>query len=567
MNTRINILIFCLVLLSFFTHIYKLNRIPPGLDNDEVNKGYDAYSLLKTGRDQWGSLLPIYFKGFGDYRGELYTYSLIPSISYFGLSALSVRLPAVLISVFTILATILLGKKLFSTKTGLAAAFFLSNSPWFFGMTRIGVEAPVAAFFMIIGTTFFVYGLRDKKYFIVSSLSFILSVYMYHAHRIMVPFFILCLIVIYYNRIKPVTKEHIIAICLFLLCIVPLGLILVKGQEQRRISQVLFTNDIGIINRINEQRFWCEKELGDGICKLVHNRVVDFSLVFVQNYVSHFSLNTLFLTGFETTLFVMPPGGLFLYSELPIFLLGFYLLIKKKTSEAVVCLMWLLLAPIPDSFTGIGHYHRFILVFPSVQLISGYGLAAITKRYKIVSFILVLLASIGLFVFWTKYFGPFRIQYSRRSHYEYIPLFKKLFELSNKYSNIYISNAEYDTKHYIFYLFYKQYDPAQYQQKTDVDIEEEPGGWIRIKRIGKWHFISSLPDWKTLPENSLVVGGSNEFRGKKLQDFINTKHLNDDEAFYMIRSCTADEHQQYKELEKRAEVDKTVRLDPSHCYY
>ena len=51
-----------IVLLAFFLRFYKVTEIPPSLNWDEVSIGYNAYSILKTGRDEWGVFLPIHFK-------------------------------------------------------------------------------------------------------------------------------------------------------------------------------------------------------------------------------------------------------------------------------------------------------------------------------------------------------------------------------------------------------------------------------------------------------------------------------------------------------------------------
>ena len=41
---------------------------PPGLYIDEASIGYNAYSILTTGKDQYGVPYPIWFESFGDYN-------------------------------------------------------------------------------------------------------------------------------------------------------------------------------------------------------------------------------------------------------------------------------------------------------------------------------------------------------------------------------------------------------------------------------------------------------------------------------------------------------------------
>jgi len=75
-------------LLSVSLFLYKLTSSPPCLNADEATNAYDAYSILKTGKDQYGNFLPLRFKSFGDYKLPLLTYLAIPFIKVFGLNEL-----------------------------------------------------------------------------------------------------------------------------------------------------------------------------------------------------------------------------------------------------------------------------------------------------------------------------------------------------------------------------------------------------------------------------------------------------------------------------------------------
>ncbi len=539
MKIKILLLLFSILLITSFLHLYRLEEIPPGIDNDETEKAYDAFSILRTGKDQWGKDYPIIFKGYGDYRLEAYTYLIVPSIAMFGLTTFAVRFPAVLFALGSVLGVYLLGKILFNSKAGLISSFLLAFSPWFFGMTRVGIEAPLATFFMIYGTFFFLRGLKNNNWFFPSAIFFPLMFYGYLAHRIIGIFFIIGLILLYRKYIIFWNWKTIFASILFLCVLFPLVRVFVYGHGSTRINQVIFTQDIGVMNRTNEQRAACQKELNPLICKAIHNKTLDFTLVFIQNYFSHYLPTTLFITGMDSTLFVMPPMGLFLLAELPIFMVGLYHIVKSKKRAGMLCLFWLGISAIPDSFTGVGHYSRYFIIFPSVQLISGLGATKLRQHLKWVLWLFFLLALAGIIVMLSKYFGSYRVLYSKRSHYEYRPLFSRLFSMENKYENIYISRAQYDTKQYTFYLFFTQYDPSLYQKKYGVDIEEAPDGWVAVKRIGKWHFVDSLPDGSLIPDSSLIVGGADEFKSKGLKNVEKTKNLDGTDAFYLVRNCTS----------------------------
>ncbi len=61
-------------LATLFLHFYKLTSIPSGLNQDETSIGYNAYSVLTTGKDEYGKSYPIYFKSFGDEKLPVYIY-------------------------------------------------------------------------------------------------------------------------------------------------------------------------------------------------------------------------------------------------------------------------------------------------------------------------------------------------------------------------------------------------------------------------------------------------------------------------------------------------------------
>src|SRR5262249_11830786 len=63
-----------LVLLALVLRVWGLDWSPPGLDPDEVSIGYNAYSILRTGRDEYGVPWPLTFRAFGEFKRPAYIY-------------------------------------------------------------------------------------------------------------------------------------------------------------------------------------------------------------------------------------------------------------------------------------------------------------------------------------------------------------------------------------------------------------------------------------------------------------------------------------------------------------
>jgi len=67
-------ILFIIIVAGFLIRFININNYPPLLW-DEASLGYNAYSILKTGRDEYGKFLPLIFKSFGTGLSE---YCVLP---------------------------------------------------------------------------------------------------------------------------------------------------------------------------------------------------------------------------------------------------------------------------------------------------------------------------------------------------------------------------------------------------------------------------------------------------------------------------------------------------------
>src|SRR5574344_1679999 len=135
----------------------------PALNPDEAALGYNAYSLIQTGKDEHGASWPLHFKSFGDFKPGGYVYLALPFIKIIGLTPLAVRLPNLILSVLTILflyKLILLLSK--SNALALLSAVVLTLSPWHIHFSRGAWESSAALSFIVIGTYFFFKSIQEK---------------------------------------------------------------------------------------------------------------------------------------------------------------------------------------------------------------------------------------------------------------------------------------------------------------------------------------------------------------------------------------------------------------------
>lgn len=115
MSLKQKFLFLTILFLAAFLRLYKISEVPPGVNRDEASIGYTAYSLMQTGKDEYGKPFPLSFQSFGDWKLPLYIYATIPFIKLFGLNELAVRLPSALAGTLTVLLTFFLVQELFKS--------------------------------------------------------------------------------------------------------------------------------------------------------------------------------------------------------------------------------------------------------------------------------------------------------------------------------------------------------------------------------------------------------------------------------------------------------------------
>src|SRR3989344_8067591 len=105
MKKNLNKILFAfIVLIAFVLRFWQLGMVPPSPDWDEVALGYSAYSIMETGKDEYGKSLPVILRSFDDYKPALYAYLIIPFINIFGLTTFSVRLPGAIFGIIAVIA-------------------------------------------------------------------------------------------------------------------------------------------------------------------------------------------------------------------------------------------------------------------------------------------------------------------------------------------------------------------------------------------------------------------------------------------------------------------------------
>ncbi len=529
MGTLINTLIekirkhtlIVILLLSFLLRVIFLSTNPPELNWDEISMGYTAYSLLETGRDEWGEPWPILFRSYGEWKSPVYIYLLVPFIKIFGLNAWGVRLPAALFGVLTVYLTYALGTRLYSRRVGLFASLLLTVSPWHLMLSRPAFEAGVALALILAGILFLLKSLDSKiprlTTLLLSSLFFGLSIHTYHSAKIVVPLLLLYLAWVYRKRLT--FKMLIYPILILAFFAYPIGRDVVTGKTQARYNQVGITTDQELTERFF--RYRNTAPFGDFGNKLVFNKYTFILSKGFSNWTSYLSPHFLLGSSSIRAQHSIPFRGVLYFVEFALFVYGLFLLKKSTHPLRYFPLYIILVGFIPPALTkDIYHVLRSILTLPWWQVVAAVGLVElISNNYKYRKPLYLLLA-LEIIVFLHSYFVWYPRAFARDWQYGHKEIASWIAKNESKYKRIFMTKAYGEPQ--LFLAFYNKWDPTWYQSENKKLIEYESRGYPWLDQLPEY----SLGKYTFRDINWPVDNGKNEmvFIGKGDDFWLDTPH-------------------------------------------
>lgn len=491
---------------AFILQFFYLGKIPAGFSSDEASLGYNTYSILKTGKDEYGINLPLSFKAFGEYKAPLYIYFSVPVIAIFDLSTFSARLPSAMLGIFNISVVFLIAKIIFKRfDVGLLSALIFSILPWNIQFSRISYEGNLVLLLLSLGFLFFIYGIkRNLKFFVLSAIFFSLSIYSHYTVRLFVPLFILSLFLIYRKYIILYLRNILFSFIIGILIIIPLAPSIFSSSGLSRVNYISFPSDKGSEYAINEkiaEHIWSEHKNGFSP-RIIHNKLSEYFKRFASNYIAHFDLSYLLLTGDESYFFKTPNSGVLLFSFIPFLFIGIVELLRKQNLESIALLSWLFLSPMSSSLTRLGpSSNRTFMIILSLTIIISVGIIKlwqIIKVYKLkIFFYIFIVIFIFEYVFYLdNYYIHQYVNYASETQNQGEEVVKSVNQLDNKY-NYQLIWVTPKYPGYIHFLFHLKYPPALYQTKDRLGPLDEYGfGWVNgfdkyaFERIPKYYDFS-----------------------------------------------------------------------------
>ena len=332
---------------------WQLTTYPVSLTMDEVAIGYGSYSLLMTGRDDWGQALPIAFRSVGDYKPPVNFYLNVPPIAFLGLNEFSVRFPVALISSLTILVFIVFLRRLgLSSTKSIWGGFWLAILPWHVHYSRYGLEAITALYFLIAGIACWLTAQSKKSHYwlALSIVNFSLSVWAYHSNRFFVPLLVIFFIITFRNQLTFIfnsKKMLLIQAAIFLVFSGPfLWLTFTSEAIKQRAAMTSILRESGLLLTLHRGQY-------SSLSQRIFDN--DWFLIFhhwLGKYINYFDLRFWFWKAMDFSPPGYPDSGLLYFVDIPLFVLGILTLLKSQNKFLkTLALFWLFTGPLASSFT------------------------------------------------------------------------------------------------------------------------------------------------------------------------------------------------------------------------
>lgn len=481
MKKLLLVLVFMTILgLGIATRFYKLGEAPAGLYLDEAAQGYNAYSILKTGKDEFGKPFPIVFRSFIDFKTPVYIYLLVPLIPLFDLTAFTVRLPSFIFSILTFPVLFLLLKKISRPKLALPLSLLtvllLAISPWHVLFGRTNFECNVALFFLIAGIYFFYKALKHPTWLVLSAIMLAIAVPAYHSQRIVAPLMLVLLFLRHRRKLlSPKWRPALVAslIAGFIISLPTLSIALTPGFLARASGLNIFSQvrqlPAGFIEGYQGPLSW-----------VVNGTWFLSTWEFASLYLSYFSPRNMFFLGDYGPRSSFPELATFFVWQFPFYLYGLYLLFKKKGLGELrfFTVAFLLVSPIPAAITRDPYstIRALQLVVPQLIVIS-LGMLVFWQKLRLPVLRLGAILFLVVFVLYSvaKLYSSVIIlnEYFRASSWDYgweevVKVVKK--EL-NPDLPVVVDNTRFEP--YSQFLFFLKYPPEDYQKENyEVSPEE-----------------------------------------------------------------------------------------------
>jgi len=553
---------FCgLILFATFVRIYHLTQTPPSLYWEEAALGYDAYSILKTGKDHHGQPFPtVAFRSFGDYKPSGYFYAIVPFEAILGLSPLAVRLPSAVAGVLTVVGISVLlrqfsqrlwpEKKLFyHQRTQLLGLGLASISPWLIQFSRAGWEVNLASCLLLWSVILVISALQSIKilprtlWLMLAAVLAVTSMYSYHATRVIAPVLLgsLCLgwlgTELFQKKLSLANSRHLLIPLLSsgivaILFLAPLLFQLGNPATQQRFAETSITADGHYVTLSNQLR-----DLDNSpASKIFSHRYLILASEVAAGFFRHFTPQFLFVTGDQNPRHSVQFFGIFYPSDSLLLGVGIVTLTglvwQKKQGWGLILflILWLGVGILPAALTqATPHALRILPTAAVFFVVMAVGLEHVLEwlsrktQHKKQLLALTCLAMGGVlfsqfFSYWRYYTRIYPALYAQDWQYGYQQLVADVQAAQVQHPQLPVFITREYGRPAMYYWFFSKTPPAEVQA-AEKTAKKDQAEFLEFKNI---QFIGSVNEAK----DGIIASSAEGFTQLK-QQFSSVEQLSE----------------------------------------
>lgn len=514
-STKVKVIIILAV--AFFLRIWQVSSVPPSPYWEEVAIGYDAYSILKTGRDHHGHWFPLVaFESFGDYKPALYFYTVSLAEAVFGLNIFSVRFPSVLAGVVIVFLSGKIVQELqrIFLKSDRKFQFWpeltmmvTAVNPWFLIFSRGGWEVNLATAFIMAGVYF---GLKNWKQpftegknsallknYLLSVLFFSLSMYAYHSARVVAPLLGILIAFPLLKSWKKFKGQIFILVFLLLILLTPILFSIRTPEFTQRLAE---TRAIPSVELVQKSNLLIQEDDSTRFAKLIHHRWLFYAQLIAGNILKHFDLTFLFLSGDVNPRHSIQFFGQLYHLDFLFLIVGSIAIWQKDKKIFLFLISWLFIAILPASLTtAVPHALRILpgaVVYPMIIAFGMLYSVYLIKKSNIKKLFILLIALfyIGeVFAFFHFYMKVYPKVYASEWQYGYEEMVNDIHTYQRPGEQIFVSRQL--GRPAMYYWFYSKTDPREVQleaKKHEIEGKntfEDQGEFLQFQNT---QFVSGL---------------------------------------------------------------------------
>jgi len=390
-----------IVLLGLFIYLYKLGEIPPGLYLDEAGTGYNAYSILKTGKDEYGKYFPMAMRLFGSYSPPFYIYFSVPVMAIFGLSVFSTRFISAISGAVAITIVFFIIKELKITKSRyapLVATLFFAITPWAVFYSRMGYEQNLAFLFFSLSVLITQKSLNNPKLLAIAIPTMSLATYTDYSQRLLAPLLFAGIIIIYKDKL--LVKKNIRPIIY--------GIIIAAIIQIPNLKMLFTSSFFTKTDHLYTDVVYSQAQKITHFLPSVIAVPLAFLREFLSKFTTYYSPRSLFFLPDSDLQRSIPELSVFYSWMLIPYTIGFYYLWRKRTSLSTrFIILLLIITPLPGALTREPfHIQRTLPLLLPLTLIISIGIDRFIKNKSIATWlpISIFLLTVSLITLWRSYF-------------------------------------------------------------------------------------------------------------------------------------------------------------------